>query len=314
MNYDICYIGTHKILYKDKCIETKNTTMEISKLYEIFVNNDINPKYIVMEVSSIGINEARINCFKFNYIGLTNLGRDHLDYHLNINNYHNVKRSFIENSLIKKKNIFISYSLKKEFKGNYTFYKDNKSIRKNIECLEFNYDNLSLVYSILRKMNFKKKIIINTLKKISLENGRGEIIKQNNRKIIIDYAHHVESFEKILNNNNYDKVVVFGCGGNRDKGKRKIIGSIASKYCKYVIITKDNSRYENIDEIINDITCDIKDYITIKDRYEAIKYAINTYPSKDIYILGKGDETYIEENNLKIPFNDKNCVLNIINK
>ena len=95
MNYDICYIGTHKILYKDKCIETKNTTMEISKLYEIFVNNDINPKYIVMEVSSIGINEARINCFKFNYIGLTNLGRDHLDYHLNINNYHNVKRSFI---------------------------------------------------------------------------------------------------------------------------------------------------------------------------------------------------------------------------
>ena len=69
-----------------------------------------------------------------------------------------------------------------------------------------------------------------------------------------------------------------------------------------------------IDEIINDITCDIKDYITIKDRYEAIKYAINTYPSQDIYILGKGDETYIEENNLKIPFNDKNCVLNIINK
>ena len=87
MNYDICYIGTHKILYKDKVIETKNTTMEINELYEIFINNDINPKYIVMEVSSIGINEARINCFKFDYIGLTNLGRDHLDYHLNINNH-----------------------------------------------------------------------------------------------------------------------------------------------------------------------------------------------------------------------------------
>ena len=79
-NYDICYIGTHKIIYKDLLINTSNTTLETHKLIQIFNKHHIKPKYIVMEVSSHGINQARINCFDFNIIALTNLGSDHLDY------------------------------------------------------------------------------------------------------------------------------------------------------------------------------------------------------------------------------------------
>ena len=85
------------------------------------------------------------------------------------------------------------------------------------------------------------------------------------------------------------------------------------QYCKYVIITKDNSRNESLDNIINDITSNISSYIIIKDRAKAIQYALTNYSNLDVYILGKGDEKYIIENNNFVPFNDFNCVNEIIN-
>ena len=265
-----------------------------------------------MEVSSHGINQARINNFKFDIVALTNLGSDHLDYHLNLNNYHNVKLAFINSSFLAKKK-FVPFAYKNKSLKNINYFKVNKKIFKNFNRINFDYDNLYLAYLILKSLKYKKKDILNSLSNIHLHNGRGEIINNNNRKIVIDYAHHIESFESILNDNNFNKVVIFGCGGNRDKSKRSKMGEIASKYAKHVIITKDNSRNENIDGIINDITTNIKDYLIIKDRKEAIKYALNNYKNMDIYILGKGDETFIEENNTLIPFNDKDCVLDILN-
>ena len=113
---DVCYIGTHKIYYKDIVIETKNTTLEIDLLYTYFRSNNINPELIVMEISSIGINEARINSFKFKILALTNLGTDHIDYHLNVKNYHTVKLSFL-NSCIYVDKIFIE----SKYINNYNF-------------------------------------------------------------------------------------------------------------------------------------------------------------------------------------------------
>ena len=264
-----------------------------------------------MEVSSHGINQARINCFKYDILALTNLGRDHLDYHLNINNYHNVKLSFLNSSLAKY--IFINNKYKDKYafnNKNIIFYKEKNKILNKFNTISFNKKNMYLAYLILKKLKYKN--IISKLNNIKLNNGRIQIIKDNNRNIIIDYAHHIESFEAILNNNNYNKVVVFGCGGNRDKYKREVMGLIANKYCKYVIITKDNSRNEKPIDIINDIVKKIYDYKIIIDRKKAIEYAIKTYKDLDIYILGKGDEDYIIENNKMYYFNDKKCVEDIL--
>ena len=311
---DVCYIGTHKIYYNDIQIETKNTTLEINILKEYFDKYNINPKIIVMEVSSIGINEARINNFKFNILALTNLGRDHLDYHLNISNYHNVKLSFL-NSCLYSDTIFINEKYKNKY--NFTnrkivFFKYDELLINQFDTINFNKENMYLSYLILKELRFNENEIIKNLNNIKLNNGRAEIIHYNNRKIIIDYAHHVESFEVILNDGNYNKVVIFGCGGNRDKDKRNIMGTIAEKYCKHVFITQDNSRNENVFNIINDITRNISNYKIIINRDEAINYVLDNFPNMDIYILGKGDEIYIEENNNFIKFNDKDCVLKYI--
>lgn len=309
---NVCYIGTHKILFNNIEIKTNNTTLEIDKLIELFIKYHIKPKIIIMEVSSHGINQARINCFNFNILALTNLGSDHLDYHLNINNYHNVKLSFLNSSLAKKIYIPELYKDKYKFNNkNINFIKCNNKILDSFNTISFNKENMYLAYLILR--NFKIKNVVNKLNNVYLNNGRAQIIRNNNRNIIIDYAHHIESFEAILNDNNYNKVVVFGCGGNRDKTKRSVMGKIASKYCKHLIITSDNSRYESLDNIIKDICKDINEYKVIKNRAEAIKYAINNYKELDIYILGKGDEDYIEENGSFIKFNDMEYVIDIIN-
>ena len=119
---NICYISTHKIYFNDLIVNTNNTTLEIDKLIEIFNENKINPKVIIMEVSSHGINQARINCFKFDILALTNLGQDHLDYHLNINNYHNVKLSFLNSSIFSKLIL-----INRKYKDKYDF--TNKKIK-----------------------------------------------------------------------------------------------------------------------------------------------------------------------------------------
>ena len=270
---------------------------------------------IIMEVSSHGINQARINCFKYDILTLSNLGQDHLDYHLNINNYHNVKLSFL-NSSIYSKLILIPEIYKNKYQFNnkkIKFFNYDDNYLNTFNTISFNKENMYIAYLILKYLKYKEKEIISYLNTITIDNGRMQLIKDNNRNIIIDYAHHVESFKAILNNNNFNKVVVFGCGGNRDKSKRNIMGSIACKYCKYVIITSDNSRDENITDIIKDITKDINNYKVIEDRKKAIKYAIKTYKDLDVYILGKGNEDYIIQNNTKIKHNDKQYVLQLLN-
>ncbi len=310
---DVCYIGTHKILYKNLQLDTSNTTLEIDQLYDYFIKNCIFPKIIVMEVSSHGINLARINCFHFHLIGLTNLGQDHLDFHLNQKNYHNVKKAFLNNNSQPQK-VFIPLKYKsKEFK-NCQYYEVNQEMFDQKKHLPYDYQNLYLAYLILKEMKYDEKMIIEELNNTQLLNGRGEIIYHHQQRIIIDYAHQVESFEAILNNQNFNKVVIFGCGGNREKQKRMIMGKIAEKYCKYVIITEDNSRNEDLMDIIHDITSQMSNYTIIKDRQEAIRYALNNYKDIDIYILGKGDEEFIEKNHQKIYFNDKKEVLKIIMK
>ena len=153
--------------------------------------------------------------------------------------------------------------------------------------------------------------------------GRSELVpNQKELTIMIDYAHSPESLESILKAvKTYTKgkvISVFGCGGDRDTGKRPIMGEISGKIADFTIITSDNPRTENPEEIVKEIEKGIKrtkgQYIVLVDRIDAIKKAINMASKNDIIILaGKGHEPYQEINGVKHPFDERIIVNDIIN-
>ena len=152
--------------------------------------------------------------------------------------------------------------------------------------------------------------------------GRSELV--NNKKeltIMIDYAHSPESLENILNAvKSYTRgrvICVFGCGGDRDSGKRPIMGEISGRIADFTIITSDNPRTENPENIVKQIEEGIKKtkgkYTVVVDRMDAIKEAIKMADKKDIIVLaGKGHEPYQEINGIKYPFDERVIVNNII--
>ena len=146
------------------------------------------------------------------------------------------------------------------------------------------------------------------------------LINYKNNKIFIDYAHTPDAMEKVLKSVNEFKknkiITIFGCGGDRDKNKRSIMGNIASSYSDKVIITNDNPRNENENNIISDIVMGIKkeNYEIIKDRKKAIIEGISYLNDNDILlILGKGHENYQIINGKKRYFSDLNTTMEIIN-
>ena len=148
-----------------------------------------------------------------------------------------------------------------------------------------------------------------------------EIIKYNGNNIIIDYAHTPDAVEKIIkevSKINHNKIItIIGCGGNRDKTKRPIMGKISTQTADFVIFTSDNPRFENPKKILKDITCklDKKNYKIIVKRQKAIKNAIQMLSKNDILLLlGKGHEDYQIIKNKKYPFSDKNIVLKYIRR
>ena len=148
-----------------------------------------------------------------------------------------------------------------------------------------------------------------------------DIIKYDTNNIIIDYAHTPDAVEKIIKEvkklNPNRIITIIGCGGNRDKTKRSIMGDIATKYSNYVIFTSDNPRYEDPLKILDNITCklDKKNYEIEVNREKAIKNGIQLLRKNDILLLlGKGHEEYQIIRDKKITFSDKEKVLKIIGR
>jgi len=165
--------------------------------------------------------------------------------------------------------------------------------------------------------------IIKSIGRITSVAGRFEIISKGKKRVIVDYSHTPDSLEKTLQaikNVNKDKasvITVFGCGGNRDKTKRPLMGKIASDNSDKVIITSDNPRNEEpmliIDEIIKGIKK--KNYIVIEDRAKAIEFAIKDSPKNSVILIaGKGHEDYQIIGNEKKHFSDQEIAKEILNK
>ena len=312
-------------------------------------------KYVAMEVSSHGIKEQRINNIEFKQRLFTNLSRDHLDYHKTMSEYAEVKKKFmlsekngniivniddkvgqsIFNNSVLPDNKKVSFSIYKKSKIQATNISQNhnnlnfdlnyygKSFPVRLKLIGiFNIYNVLGVIGCLSTMGFEVNQIINSLKKIKQVPGRTEFIKKSKDlpSVMIDYAHTADALENILKsikNNSFKKIIlVFGCGGDRDKGKRKEMAKIAEKYADHSLITSDNSRNENPKDIIEDISKHFdQEPIKIIDRKEAICEAIKMADKGDLVVIaGKGHEEYQEIGNKKIYFSDKKVVDDFIKK
>lgn len=329
------YIGTIGFYINNERRVLKNTTPNLYELYNMLLECvDKNIEYVVMEVSSQGLDMGRVDTLEFEYAIFSNLTQDHLDYHESMENYALAKQKLfkhtkyaIVNSDDKYSNYFlldnenITYGTNGDYKisdiecnlnGSTFMLNDEEYFTKLIG--EYNVYNVSVVIIILKLLNIQNINYI--ISELTSPNGRMDIIKYNGNNIVVDYAHTPDAVEKIIkevSKINHNKIITLvGCGGNRDKTKRPIMGKISTDLSDYVIFTSDNPRYENPRKILKDITCklDNDNYKIIVKRKKAIKSAIQMLTKNDILlVLGKGHEDYQIIKDKVIPFSDKDVIL-----
>jgi len=347
LGFKSAYIGTIGFYINGDFIkDLNNTTPDTLTLYKLIKEAyDNDCKYIVMEVSSHSLDMNRLSSIKLDIALFTNLTQDHLDYHKDMDNYLNSKLKIID--YLKDDGVLIvnndsEYSNNLNFKNKKSIgfntstyqvtnyinskdlinfkYNDNEySVKINLKS-KFNVYNYMSSLSILNSLGISNEDIISVSSLIDAPPGRMETIIYKNNYIIIDYAHTPDAVEKIISaaKETFDKkiITIVGCGGNRDKTKRPIMGRISTTLSDYVIFTSDNPRYEDPKSIIDDIvnTLENDNYEIIVDRKEAILNTIKNLDNSCLLILGKGHEDYQIINNEKIHFSDKEIVLDYINK
>lgn len=345
------YIGTIGFYIDDKVRELNNTTPDILDLYEMFIESvNNNCQYVVMEVSSHSLSFDRVGGLLFDYAIFTNLTQDHLDYHKNMESYAFAKQKLFKN--IKEDGFAIvnvddesnKYYLLNENK-NITYgqnnsdyqiidFKDNMNgsvfklknseaiIEYNTELLgKYNIYNLINTIIVLNNEQFKLEDIKKVVRELKEPPGRLEKIRLPLGMVIIDYAHTPDAVEKVIKAIKEvckgSVYTIVGCGGNRDKKKRPLMGTISTELSDYVIFTSDNPRNEEPMNIINDIVqnLDNKNYEIEENREKAIFKGIQKLSKNDILlVLGKGHEDYQIIGNNKIHFSDKEIVLKYIRR
>ena len=325
-------IGTIQNMIGDEVIPAKNTTPGIYELSDLFAQmRDKGCEYVLMEVSSHALDQDRVKGIDFEAAVFTNLTQDHLDYHITMDNYLEAKKKLFrmcKTAIINADDDYTERLLSGLTCKTVTYSTSSDNATYTAKNINYRADGLEyelVGYNTIRRMRIKtggKFTVYNSmaaticamelgfslndaaeaLAKLEGVKGRAEVVPcEKDFTIIIDYAHTPDGLKNILSTFKECKknrvIALFGCGGNRDKTKRPIMGSIASRYADFVIITSDNPRNENPTEIINDILVGLDGsptpYKVIENRVEAIKYAIKIAQSDDIIVLaGKGHETY----------------------
>lgn len=348
-------IGTLGIKYGNKFIEPKLTTPNSIELCEVFcdmANDDV--KYAIMELSAHAIEQKRCSFIKFEGLIYTNCTQDHLDYFKDMESYKKVKQSvfldkftnFAVVNVDDEGGVEIVNSKKVKC---YTYGINNPSdvfainVINSINGVSFVmniYDEiLNLKYKFVGDFNvyncmaaatasYALGISVNDVKKgIESVNGivgRMQFIENyKGANIFVDYAHTpdgvlntLKSLRKITKNR---LIILFGCGGNRDKDKRSKMGEIAGELADFSIITSDNPRFEEPYTIISEIEKGLRkktlNYITIQNRYIATGYGIEMLRDGDVFVLtGKGGEEYQEIMGVKTRYSDQETVKEIISK
>ena len=352
--YKVGLISTVCNYIDDEAVSTDHTTPDPITLNQLLGRMaDEGCKYVFMEVSSHSIAQKRISGLKFAGGIFTNLTRDHLDYHKTVENYLKAKKKFFDdmpknafsltnlddkNGLVMTQNTrskVYTYSLRSlsDFKGRVIeshfegMLLDFNNHELAVQFIgKFNASNLLAVFGAAVLLGKKEEDVLLALSTLHPVAGRFDAIRSpKGVTAIVDYAHTPDALVNVLNaihgvlEGKGKVITVVGAGGNRDKGKRPIMAKEAAKASDRVIITSDNPRFEEPQEIINDMLAgldaeDMKKTLSIADRKEAIRTACMLAEKGDVILVaGKGHENYQEIKGVKHHFDDKEVLKEIFN-
>ena len=344
--YKVGLISTVCNYIDDEPVPTEHTTPDPITLNQLLGRMaDEGCKYAFMEVSSHSITQKRISGLKFAGGIFTNLTRDHLDYHKTVENYLKAKKKFFDDlpasafaltnaddkaGLVMLQNTAarkLTYSLRTlaDFKGKIleSHFEGTEMLVNGREVMtrfvgRFNAYNLLAVYGAAVSLGKDPEEVLVVLSDLHSVSGRFQTIQSPlGYTAIVDYAHTPDALTNVLNsihevlNGNGRVITVVGCGGNRDKGKRPIMAKEAAKLSDQLILTSDNPRFEEPDEIIKDMVAglnaaDMEHTLCITDRAQAIKTATMLARKGDVILVaGKGHEDYQEVKGVKHHFDDR---------
>lgn len=346
MGYKAGLISTVVNYIDGEAVPTEHTTPDPITLNELLGRMaDAGCEYAFMEVSSHSVVQNRIGGLKFAGGIFTNITRDHLDYHKTFENYLKAKKQFFDNlpedafaiTNADDKNGMVMVQNTKARIKTYSVRSMADFRAKIIECHfegmyldidgrevgvqfigKFNVSNLLAVYGAACMLSKDPHEVLVAMSAMTPVSGRFEALRSpEGYTAIVDYAHTPDALENVLNaihdvlDGKGDVITVCGAGGNRDKGKRPLMAQEAAKQSDKVIITSDNPRFEEPQDIINDMlagldTTQMKKVIAIADRREAIKTACMLAKKNDVILIaGKGHEDYQEIKGVKHHFDDK---------
>lgn len=333
----------------DRQIPATHTTPDAISLQRLLREMaDHGIEYCFMEASSHAIHQHRVTGLKFAGGVFTNISRDHLDYHGTFNNYIKAKKGLFDmlpssafalinnddnHSEVMVQNCkgrtrtfglktmadYRAKVLENQFSGLHLLL-DGKDLYTKL-IGGFNAYNLLVVYGVAIELGMDQLDVLTSMSMLNTVDGRFQYIKSGlDVTAIIDYAHTPDALENVLStiqdirSGNEQVIVVVGCGGDRDKGKRPEMARIAAQYGDRIILTSDNPRTESPEAIIADMQTGLdpvarKKCFSITDRKEAIRMACSIAESNDIILVaGKGHEKYQEINGEKLPFDDLEIV------
>ena len=345
------YLGTLGFFKKSgKKYKLDNTTPDICEVYEAMVDayND-DYEFFILEASSQGLAQHRLDTIKYDYAVFTNLTHDHLDFHRTMENYAEAKRKVFE-ELKETGKAFLNFddeyckyfSLEKN--QNFTFGKTggDYQIREynfSYEGTEFNVENEGKIYkffmqligeyniynivpviAILRDLGYTFEEISAITPKLNNGKGRMETVRYKDNLIIVDYAHTPDGIQKIVDTIRQvikgDVFIIFGVRGNRDRTKRPEMTRIATSNAKKTIITTNHLNHEDVNQIVEDLVSGAvnQNYEVILDRKKAIEKGISLLKNNDaLLILGKGHEDYQEIKGVKHHFDEREIIKSILN-
>jgi UDP-N-acetylmuramoyl-L-alanyl-D-glutamate--2,6-diaminopimelate ligase len=353
-------IGTIEYQVGDRIIPASRTTPDATVLQDLLAQMVASKcRSVVMEVSSHGLVQKRVEGIDFDVAVFTNITRDHLDYHGTMEKYFEAKSLLflglgrqtkkavavinVDNEwgrrLCKMSEIkadIVTYGLQTESDVHGLDYRTDEtgsSFRvvspwgtaeiKTSLVGRYNASNILAAIAVGGVLNIKLDKIVSAVKGITFIPGRLEKIETGlGFQVYIDYAHTDDALRNVLSALRETKprriILVFGCGGNRDKAKRPVMGTVAANFADYSIITSDNPRTEDPMQIIKEIKAgfgEASNYEIIPDREKAIARAVEMAQGGDIVLIaGKGHETYQEFANRIIPFDDHKVVQRYLDK
>jgi UDP-N-acetylmuramoyl-L-alanyl-D-glutamate--2,6-diaminopimelate ligase len=353
--YKTGLVGTIANYAGDVNVDSKLTTPESNDLNKLFYDMiQAGCSYSVMEVSSHSLILNRVYGLDFSAAIFSNITSDHLDFHQTFDEYLKAKKSLFDGlssnsfaiinsdddaapEIIKDCNAKIvtygmannsDYQIKNinyDLSGtDFTITHKNVDYKIHTTLIgTFNAYNATSAFATAHSLGLRANKVIDGIKSAPQVSGRFEVIGNGKQKVIVDYSHTADSLEKALQavreivKDRNQVVTVFGCGGDRDKTKRPIMGKVASDLSDKVFVTSDNPRTENPFEIIEDIKKGISknNFEVEENREEAIKKAIRS--SNDnavILIAGKGHENYQEINGVRNHFSDQEIALKYLTK